>query len=86
MTYVAMIGTHELLIILGILVLFFGSSKLPGVARGLGRSVTEFRKGLRGEGDEERGEESAGPELGPGPAPGQGPAPASGSGDETRAA
>jgi len=82
MTYVAMIGTHELLIILGILVLFFGSSKLPGVARGLGRSVTEFRKGLRGEGGEEGA--GAGPELGPGPGPDPGPAP--GSGDETCAA
>ncbi len=45
-------GPGEIVIILGILLLLFGSSKLPKLARSLGSSVTEFRKGIRGEGDE----------------------------------
>ncbi len=37
----------ELLIIGGIAVLLFGS-RLPSVARSLGKSMTEFKKGLNG--------------------------------------
>ena len=47
-------GPGEIVIILGILLLLFGSSKLPKLARSLGSSVTEFRKGIRGEGDESK--------------------------------
>jgi sec-independent protein translocase protein TatA len=38
------IGVPELLIILGILLLFFGAKKLPGLAGSLGTSIKEFRK------------------------------------------
>ncbi len=41
------IGFWELLIILGILLLLFGATKLPQLARGLGRSISEFKKGLK---------------------------------------
>jgi sec-independent protein translocase protein TatA len=37
----------ELLIVGGIAVLLFGS-RLPSVARSMGKSVTEFKKGLHG--------------------------------------
>jgi len=47
------IGTTELLIILGIVILLFGSSKLPALMRNLGRSAVEFKKGMR---PEEEGE------------------------------
>ncbi len=40
------IGAQELLIIFGILVLLFGATKLPALARGLGKSVKEFKKGM----------------------------------------
>jgi len=43
----------EILVILGIFLLFFGSSRLPKMARSLGSSLTEFKKGLRGEPDED---------------------------------
>jgi len=44
----------ELIVVLVILLLLFGSTKLPKLARGLGASVTEFRKGLKGEADDEK--------------------------------
>jgi sec-independent protein translocase protein TatA len=40
-------GTTELLIILAIVLLLFGSKKLPELARSLGLSAGELRKGLR---------------------------------------
>jgi sec-independent protein translocase protein TatA len=46
------IGMPELLIILVILVLLFGATKIPALARALGKSVKEFKGGMR-EGDEE---------------------------------
>lgn len=39
------IGTTELVIVLIIALLFFGGSKLPGLARSLGQAQKEFRKG-----------------------------------------
>lgn len=45
-------GGQELLIILLIVVLVFGAAKLPALARSLGASAKEFRKGIE-EGSEE---------------------------------
>ncbi len=39
-----MFGAQELLIILFIILILFGSSKLPQLARGLGEAIREFRK------------------------------------------
>ncbi len=41
-----MFGWTELLIVFGILVLLFGASRIPGVARSLGKSVGAFQEGL----------------------------------------
>jgi sec-independent protein translocase protein TatA len=46
------IGAQEILLILLIILLLFGARKIPEIARGLGRSMSEFKKGLR-EVDEE---------------------------------
>ena len=43
----------ELLIVLFIILLLFGGSKLPSLARGLGQSVKEFKKAARDD-DEEK--------------------------------
>lgn len=40
------IGTPELLIVLGVLVLLFGGAKLPSLMRNMGRSVNEFKAGM----------------------------------------
>jgi sec-independent protein translocase protein TatA len=39
------LGYQELMIILVIVLLLFGAQKLPELARGLGKSVSEFKKG-----------------------------------------
>lgn len=41
------IGMQELLLILLILVLLFGASKLPELARALGKALREFKKGAK---------------------------------------
>jgi sec-independent protein translocase protein TatA len=38
------LGGPELLIILAVLILLFGAKKLPELAKGLGKSVNEFKK------------------------------------------
>jgi len=47
------LGTPELIVILVILVLLFGAAKLPQLARSIGTSAKELRKGLNGEDDEQ---------------------------------
>ncbi len=39
------IGIWELLIVLGIVVLIFGT-RLPSIARAMGKSITEFKHGM----------------------------------------
>ncbi len=41
--------TEELIIVLLIILLLFGAKKLPELARGLGQSVKEVRKGFADE-------------------------------------
>jgi sec-independent protein translocase protein TatA len=54
------IGPLELIIILAVVLLLFGARRLPEIARSLGRSSKEFKKGMReGATDEEAEEERA---------------------------
>ncbi|MBI4259261.1 MAG: twin-arginine translocase TatA/TatE family subunit [Actinobacteria bacterium] len=41
------IGAPELIIILVILLLMFGASRLPQIARSLGQSAKELKKGMK---------------------------------------
>ena len=43
------IGMTEILIILVIILILFGPKKLPQLARSIGDSVREYRKGLSGQ-------------------------------------
>jgi sec-independent protein translocase protein TatA len=43
-----MLGMQELLIVLGIMLLLFGGTRLPQLAKGLGASIREFKRGAAG--------------------------------------
>ncbi|MFT4904229.1 MAG: sec-independent protein translocase protein TatA [Natronomonas sp.] len=43
--FIGGLGPPELLLIVGILVLLFGASKLPDLARSMGSATGEFKKG-----------------------------------------
>jgi sec-independent protein translocase protein TatA len=48
------LGVPELLIILAIVLLIFGYSRLPSLGKGLGQGIRNFRQGLRGGAEAER--------------------------------
>jgi len=50
----------ELIIIVGVIVLLFGSSKIPQLMRGVGSGINEFKKGLK-EGEQQAAAEAAKP-------------------------
>ena len=43
------IGATELIIVLALLVLFFGGKKIPEFIRGLGEAIKEYKKGAKEE-------------------------------------
>lgn len=50
------LGTQELLIFMVIVLVIFGSARLPSLMRNLGRSANEFKAGMKdpvGSGDED---------------------------------
>ena len=53
------LGYQELMIILVIVLLLFGAQKLPELARGLGKSVSEFKKGHSELDEAAKGEKSS---------------------------
>lgn len=42
-----MIGTTEILVVSGVVVLLFGASALPKFARNIGKAKSEFQKGMK---------------------------------------
>ena len=53
------LGWPELIIILAILLLLFGGSRLKGLAKGLGESAREFKKASSGQTENEKEEKEA---------------------------
>ena len=51
------LGTTELMIFLVVATLLFGSARIPSLMRNLGRSATEFKKGMRDDDDEDTKDE-----------------------------
>lgn len=47
------LGAPELLLILIVILLLFGAKRLPSLARALGKSLSEFKKGKAEESDNE---------------------------------
>lgn len=49
-----MIGTTEIVIIVGVVLVLFGATAIPKFARSLGRAKKEFEHGIKeGQGDED---------------------------------
>lgn len=59
MTSLSMIGATELWIILAVVLLVFGSRKLPELARAMGSSISQFKRGLADDPEHDKGK----PEL-----------------------
>ena len=53
------IGMPELLVILLICLLIFGASKLPEIGKALGKTINEFKKGMKEIGSDEKKDEEA---------------------------
>ena len=49
------LGTGEILLIVLVVLIFFGAKKIPELAQGLGKGVREFRKAMREVQDEVEG-------------------------------
>ena len=47
-------GWPEILLILGVLVLVFGASRLPQMGLSLGKGLREFKRGITGGGQEDK--------------------------------
>lgn len=52
------IGAGEILLILAVLILLFGAKKLPELARSLGKSARELRKGMEDDDEDEASAEA----------------------------
>jgi sec-independent protein translocase protein TatA len=48
------LGVPELVLILIIVIVIFGSSRIPELGRGLGEGIRNFKKGMKGEEDEKK--------------------------------
>jgi len=53
------IGIQELLLILGILILVFGATRLPEIGKGLGQAISNFKASMK-EGKKEPEQKSLG--------------------------
>lgn len=53
------LGTGEWVLLVLVLLVVFGAGRLPQIGRSLGKGLKNFRKGLKGE-DEDEGEDEAG--------------------------
>lgn len=70
------LGPMELVIILVILLVLFGGSKLPGLAKGIGQSIKEFKKASKEEEAAEAKPAATTPPAAPAPVEAKKPEPA----------
>ena len=48
------VGPWQIILIIVVVLLLFGGKKIPELMKGLGQGAREFKKGLNGEGEEEK--------------------------------
>jgi sec-independent protein translocase protein TatA len=48
------LGLPELLLILLLVILIFGTSRIPELGKGLGEGIKNFKKGLKGEEEQKK--------------------------------
>lgn len=48
------LGTFEILLIVGVIVLLFGAKKIPELMKGLGSGINEFKKAANADEDESK--------------------------------
>ena len=53
------LGAPEIILILVVVLLLFGASRLPGLARSIGESARELREGMKDPGDDDAEADSA---------------------------
>ena len=53
------LGAPELVVILIILLVLFGGAKLPGLAKGIGQSIKEFKKAAKDDDEEDKSEKKS---------------------------
>jgi sec-independent protein translocase protein TatA len=58
------LGFYELLVILALVLLFFGGSKLPQLGQALGKAVRGLKSGLKGDNEIAAGDDHKGLEGG----------------------
>ena len=56
------IGTTEIILIVVVILILFGAKRIPQLMRSLGSGMREFKKGAKGEIEEEAGEEETRPD------------------------
>lgn len=54
------LGMPELIVILVILLLIFGAAKLPEIGKAIGKTISEFKKGMREMTEEKEGKKEEG--------------------------
>lgn len=57
------LGMPELIVILIILLLIFGATKLPEIGKALGKTISEFKKGMREIEPDKEGKKEEKPEV-----------------------
>ena len=58
---VAYLGTTELWIIAGVVIVLFGGAKMATLGKGLGEGIREFKKSMGGDEDEKKDGNGSGP-------------------------
>lgn len=52
------LGTGEIILILLLILLFFGAKRIPDLARGLGKGIREFKDAKNGENEKKNAEKN----------------------------